>query len=277
MSVHTAVDGAGVRRPVNIHDLAKFKQRGERFAMVTAYDAASAAILDEAGIPTILVGDSLGMVALGYDSTVPVTLDDMIHHTRAVTRGAQNALVVADLPFGSYQNGPSQAFTSAARMLQEGGASAVKIEGGRRMLEVTEHLVGAGIPVMSHLGLTPQSVHQFGGFKLQGRSESDAERILADAVALAEAGAFTVLLECVPTELGKRVTEALDVPTIGIGAGHHTDGQVLVWHDLLGITTGPLPRFVKAYANLRSEISAAVKAFQAEVADGEYPGPEHRY
>ena len=277
MSVHSSVDGAAARRPVTIHDLAAIKRRGERFAMVTAYDATSAAILDEAGIPTILVGDSLGMVELGYDSTIPVTLDEMIHHTRAVTRGAPHALVVADLPFGTYQNGPAQALTSAVRMLQEGGAAAVKIEGGGPMVEVTAHLVGAGIPVMSHLGLTPQSVHQFGGFKLQGRDEADAERIVADAVALAEAGAFTILLECIPTEVGRRVTEAVPVPTIGIGAGHHTDGQVLVWHDLLGLTTGPLPRFVKAYANLRSEIGGAVRAFQAEVADGEYPGPEHRY
>jgi len=273
------VDGAGARagRPVSIHDLAAAKARGERFVMVTAYDAGSAALLDELGIPVLLVGDSLGMVVLGYDSTIPVTLDEMLHHTRAVARGTDHALVVGDLPFGTYQDGPSQAMTSAVRMLKEGGAAAVKLEGGGPMIEVTAHLVGAGIPVMGHLGLTPQSVHQFGGFKVQGRDAAAAERIVDDAVALAQAGAFAVVLEAVPAEIGRRVTAAIEVPTIGIGAGPHTDAQVLVWHDLLGLTAGRLPRFVKAYADLRSEIGGAIKAFQSEVADGEYPGPEHTY
>lgn len=245
--------------------------------MVTAYDAGSAALLDELGVPVLLVGDSLGMVVLGYDSTIPVTLDEMLHHTRAVARGAQHALVVGDLPFGTYQDGPSQALASAVRMLKEGGATAVKLEGGGPMVAVTAHLVGAGVPVMGHLGLTPQSVHQFGGFKVQGRDEAAAERIIDDAVELAQAGAFAVVLEAVPAEIGRRVSAAIDVPTIGIGAGPHTDAQVLVWHDVLGLTAGRLPRFVKAYADLRSEISGAIKAFQTEVADGEYPGPEHTY
>jgi 3-methyl-2-oxobutanoate hydroxymethyltransferase len=277
VSVHASVDGAARRRPVSIHDLRAAKQRGERFVMLTAYDASSAALLDELAVPVILVGDSLGMVVLGYDSTVPVTLDEMLHHTRAVSRGAPNAVVVGDLPFGTYQDGPSQALTSATRMLKEAGANAVKLEGGGPMVEVTAHLVRAGIPVMGHLGLTPQSINQFGGFKVQGRGEAAADRLVDDAVALAEAGAFAIVLECIPSELGRRVTEAVAVPTIGIGAGPDTDAQVLVWHDLLGLTTGRLPRFVKQYADLRSEISGAIKAFQHEVADGEYPGPEHRY
>ena len=278
MSVHTSTDAAAaVRRPVSIHDLAAAKARGERFVMVTAYDASSAALLDELGVPVLLVGDSLGMVVLGYDSTVPVTLEEMLHHTRAVARGARDALIVGDLPFGSYQEGPTQALSAAVRMLKEGGANAVKLEGGGPMIEVTERLVTAGIPVMGHLGLTPQSVHQFGGFKVQGRDAPAADRIVEDAVALAEAGSFAVVLEAVPAAVGRRVSEAIAVPTIGIGAGPHTDAQVLVWHDLLGLTSGRLPRFVKAYADLRAEISGAIKTFQSEVADGEYPGPEHTY
>lgn len=253
------------------------KERNEKFAMLTAYDYSSAALLDELGVPILLVGDSLGMVVLGYDSTVPVTLDEMIHHTRAVSRGAPNSIVVGDLPFGTYQDGPSQAMASATRMLKEAGANAVKLEGGGPMVEVTAHLVRAGIPVMGHLGLTPQSVNQFGGFKVQGRDEAAAQQLVDDAVALADAGAFAIVLECVPSELGARVTAAVDVPTIGIGAGAQTDAQVLVWHDLLGLTTGRLPRFVKQYVDLRSEIAGAIKSFSAEVADGGYPGPEHVY
>jgi 3-methyl-2-oxobutanoate hydroxymethyltransferase len=277
VSVHASVDGSAPRRPVSIHDLRAAKERGERFVMLTAYDASSAALLDELGVPVILVGDSLGMVVLGYGSTVPVTLDEMLHHTRAVARGAPNAIVVGDLPFGTYQDGPSQALASATRMLKEAGANAVKLEGGGPMVDVTAHLVRAGIPVMGHLGLTPQSVHQLGGFKVQGRDAAAADQLVEDAVALADAGAFAIVLECIPTSLGERVTAAVPVPTIGIGAGHGTDAQVLVWHDLLGLTTGRLPRFVKAYTDLRAEISGAIKAFQHEVADGVYPGPEHRY
>lgn len=279
MSVHasSSATAASPGRPVTIHDLAAAKARGERFVMVTAYDASSAALLDEAGVPVLLVGDSLGMVVLGYDSTIPVTLEEMLHHTRAVARGAGRALVVGDLPFGSYQDGPSQALGAAVRMLKEGGAHAVKLEGGGRMVEVTEHLVGAGIPVMGHLGLTPQSVHQVGGYRVQGRDEEAAERILDDARRLEAAGAFSIVLEAVPAAIGHAVTEATTIPTIGIGAGPGTDAQVLVWHDVLGLSAGRLPRFVKAYADLRSEITTAIKAFQSEVADGEYPGEEHTY
>ncbi|MFP4148820.1 MAG: 3-methyl-2-oxobutanoate hydroxymethyltransferase [Nitriliruptoraceae bacterium] len=279
MSVHASPTPtpSSPGRPVTIRDLAAAKARGERFVMVTAYDASSAALLDELGVPVLLVGDSLGMVVLGYDSTVPVTLEEMLHHTRAVTRAARRSLVVGDLPFGTYQDGPSQALASAVRMLKEGGAQAVKLEGGGPMVEVTAHLVRAGIPVMGHLGLTPQSVHQVGGYRVQGRDAEDAARILADAQALEAAGAFSLVLEAVPEAIGKAVTEAVSIPTIGIGAGPATDAQVLVWHDLLGLTSGRLPRFVKAYADLRSQIAMAIKAFQSEVADGEYPGPEHTY
>jgi 3-methyl-2-oxobutanoate hydroxymethyltransferase len=264
-------------KPRSIHDLKAFKERGERFAMLTAYDATTAEILDQAGVPILLVGDSLGMVMLGYDSTVPVTMDEIVHHTRAVRRGAPTALVVADMPFGSFQLDLSDAKANAVRLLKETGASAVKIEGGERVTTLVSDLVAMGVPVMGHLGLTPQSVNQFGGFKVQGRSHEDAERIVADTRALEAAGAFAVVLECVPAEVGRRATAAVEIPTIGIGAGDATDGQVLVIQDLLGLTHGPLPRFVKAYADGRSIVRDAVKAFQAEVASGEYPGHEHQY
>lgn len=264
-------------RPRSVHDLKAFKERGEKFAMLTAYDSTSAAILEEAGVPILLVGDSLGMVVLGYESTVPVTLDEMIHHTKAVRRGAPDTLVVADMPFGSFQIDASSAKANAVRLLKETGASAIKLEGGQRVTGLVADLVDMGVPVMGHLGLTPQSVNQFGGFKVQGRTTEAADRIVADTQALADAGAFAVVLECVPSDVGRRATEAVDIPTIGIGAGDDTDGQVLVLPDMLGMTTGRLPRFVKAYADGRSMIRDAVKAFQAEVAAGEYPGPEHRY
>jgi 3-methyl-2-oxobutanoate hydroxymethyltransferase len=264
-------------RPRSVHDLKAFKERGEKFAMLTAYDSTSAAILEEAGVPILLVGDSLGMVVLGYESTVPVTLDEMIHHTKAVRRGAPHTLVVADMPFGSFQIDAPSAKANAVRLLKETGASAIKLEGGQRVTGLVTDLVEMGVPVMGHLGLTPQSVNQFGGFKVQGRTDEAADRIVADTQALAEAGAFAVVLECVPSDVGRRATEAVDIPTIGIGAGDDTDGQVLVLPDMLGMTTGRLPRFVKAYADGRSMIRDAVKAFQAEVAAGEYPGPEHRY
>lgn len=269
MSVHQS------SRPVTIHDLCARKERGERFVMLTAYDYLSARILDEADVPVILVGDSLGMVVLGYSSTIPVTVDEMLHHVRAVARGASRSLVVADMPFGSFQQGPDQALATATRFLKEGGANAVKLEGP--LVEATSLLVSSGIPVMGHLGLTPQSVNQFGGYKVQGRDDPSARKILEDAVALERAGAFSIVLECVPAALGRAVTEAVTVPTIGIGAGGGTDAQVLVWHDFLGLTEGRLPRFVKQYANLRSEITAAVKTFASEVADGAYPGEEHSY
>ncbi|HWH32939.1 MAG TPA: 3-methyl-2-oxobutanoate hydroxymethyltransferase [Egibacteraceae bacterium] len=281
MSVHSSPGkpsgSHGAPQPLSIHDLKSFKQRGERFTMLTAYDFLTAQILDEAGVPVLLVGDSLGMVMLGYDSTVPVTMDEMLHHTRAVRRGASRALVVGDMPFMSYQGSTDEAIRNAGRFLKEGGANAVKLEGGGPVLDLVARLVSIGIPVMGHLGLTPQSVNQFGGFKVQGRAADDAERILDDAIALADAGAFSIVLECVPAELAARVTEAVPVPTIGIGAGAATDGQVLVIQDLLGLTAGRLPRFVKQYANLRGQIADAAKGFQHEVASGDYPGPEHAY
>lgn len=264
-------------RAVSVADLARWKHQGHRFAVLTAYDFPTARVLDDAGIPVLLVGDSLGMVVLGYDSTVPVTLDEMAHHTRAVVRGTHRALVVADMPFGSYQANQDDAVTHAVRLMKDGGAHAVKLEGGGRSVALTERLVEAGVPVMGHVGLTPQSVHQLGGYRVQGRDEATAERLLADARALADAGAFAVVLECVPADLAGRITRAIDAPTIGIGAGPDCDGQVLVTTDLLGLSEGAKPRFVKAYANLREQIADAAKAYQAEVRDGAYPGPEHGY
>lgn len=263
-------------RPYSIRDLREFKQRGERFVMLTAYDYPTAEILDEAGVPVLLVGDSVGDNVLGYDSTVLVTMDDMVHHTRAVARGARRAVIVGDLPFLSYQASTEDGLRNAGRLLQEAGANAVKLEGGERVVDLVDRLTDIGVPVMGHLGLTPQSVHQM-GHRVQGRSEHDAERILADARALADAGAFAIVLEAVPAELGRRVTDAVAVPTIGIGAGPHTDAQVMVVHDLLGISRGPRPRFVKPYADLRATIADAVKAYQAEVAAGDYPAAEHTY
>lgn len=279
MSVHTPATGTnpGGDRPVAIQDLAAAKQRRERFVMVTASDASTGAILDEQGVPLVLVGDSLAMVSLGHDSTLPITLDEMLHHTRAVVRGVRRAIVVTDLPFGTYHDGPSQALASATRVLKEGGARAVKLEGGGPIVEATARLTRSGIPVMGHLGLTPQAVHQLGGFKVQAREEAAADRLVEDAIALEAAGAFAIVLEGIPNGVARRATQAVSVPTIGIGAGPDTDGQVLVWHDLLGLTAGRLPRFVKRYANLREDIGAAIATFRSEVADGVYPAPEHTY
>jgi 3-methyl-2-oxobutanoate hydroxymethyltransferase len=262
---------------VTVHDVRAFKERGERFAMLTAYDALSARLLDEAGIPLLLVGDSLGMVVLGYDSTLPVTMDDMVHHTAAVVRGRREAMVIGDMPFMSYQASDDEAVRNAGRLMQEAGAHAVKLEGGARIVDIVARLTDAGIPVMGHLGLTPQSVNQFGGYRVQGRSDEGAHRIVQDAKDLEAAGAFSVVLEAVPSDVGKEVTESLHIPTIGIGAGPHTYGQVLVFHDFLGITPGRLPRFVKRYASLGEELKAAAEAFAAEVASGAYPAPEHSY
>ncbi|CAN5170064.1 3-methyl-2-oxobutanoate hydroxymethyltransferase [soil metagenome] len=265
------------QRPLTVHDLRAYKQAGERFAMLTAYDYLTARVLDEAGVPVLLVGDSLGMVMLGYDSTLPVTVDEMLHHTRAVSRGARRAVVVGDMPFMSYHGSPDEALVTAGRYLKEAGATAVKLEGAGPVVDLTTRLAQAGVPVMGHLGLTPQHVHRLGGFKVQGRGGGDAGRIVSDARALRDAGAFAIVLEAVPAEVGRRVTEAVDVPTIGIGAGPDTDAQVLVVSDMLGMTGGRLPRFVKAYADMRGGVTDAAKAFQAEVASGDYPGPEHTY
>ena len=258
-------------------DVQRFKDEHRRFSMLTAYDYLSARILDEAGIPILLVGDSLGMVMLGYPTTLPVTLDEMIHHAKAVSRGSRQALLVGDLPFMSYHVSRKQAIASAGRFLQEGGMHAVKLEGGGRIVEITRRLTEMGIPVMGHLGLTPQFVHQMGGFKVQGKGQAQAARILADAKELEQAGAFSLVLEGMPGELAARVTEALHIPTIGIGAGAATDGQVLVFHDMLGLTTGKAPKFVKRYANLADEITNAAQRFAREVASGEFTGPEHAY
>ena len=258
-------------------DVQRFKDEHRRFAVLTAYDFLSARILDEAGIPILLVGDSLGNVMLGYSTTLPVTLDDMIHHAKAVARGAHQALLVGDMPFMSYHTSPEQAITSAGRFLQEAGMHAVKVEGGGRVVEITRRLTELGIPVMGHLGLTPQFVHQMGGFKVQGKGRAHADRIVADAKELEQAGAFSLVLEGVPGELANRVTEALRIPTIGIGAGSGTDGQVLVFHDMLGLTSGKAPKFVKRYANLADDITRAAQKFSQEVAAGAFPGPEHEY
>lgn len=286
MSLHTAPSApprthasttSQSARPLTINDIREYRDRGERFSMVTAYDALTAGILDDAGVPILLVGDSLSMVVLGYDSTLPVTVDQMLHHTAAVRRGARRAVVVGDMPFGSFQAGIDDALVNASRFLKEAGATAVKLEGGGRTVEVAERLTAAGIPVMAHIGLTPQHVNQVGGFKVQGRHAEAADRIVRDAQELADAGVFSIVLECVPAELGGRVTAAVDVPTIGIGAGGDTTGQVLVVDDLLGRTSGRLPRFVKPYADLRSIMTDAIKTFQAEVQSGDYPDAEHMY
>jgi 3-methyl-2-oxobutanoate hydroxymethyltransferase len=258
-------------------DVQRFKAEGRRFAVITAYDYLSAQILDEAGIPILLVGDSLGMVMLGYPTTLPVTLDEMIHHAKAVARGSRQALLVGDMPFMSYHTSIEQAITSAGRFLQEGGMHAVKLEGGGRIVDITRRLTELGIPVMGHLGLTPQFVHQMGGFKVQGKSESQAARILADAKDLEQAGAFSLVLEGVPSAVATRITKALRIPTIGIGAGPGTDGQVLVFHDMLGLTTGKAPKFVKRYANLADEIAKAAQRFAQEVGSGAFPDTEHSY
>jgi len=260
-----------------IHDLRKWKTDGKRFTMLTAYDFTTARWLDQAGIPVILVGDSLGMTMLGYPDTLSVTVDDMVRHAAAVVRGAPSALIVGDLPFLSYHVSLEQAITNAGRLMQEARVHAVKMEGGGRVIEYTARLTGMGIPVMAHLGLTPTFVHQFGGFRVQGRSDEGAERILADARALEEAGAFAIVLEGIPSPLGSRVTQALRIPTIGIGAGPHCDAQVLVIQDLLGLSTERVARFVKQYAQIGPAIEEAVRRFDQDVRAGAFPTPEHEY
>lgn len=261
--------------PVSIHDLRGFKARGERFVMLTAYDYPTAQVLDEAGIPVLLVGDSLGQVVLGYDSTIPVTMNEMLHHCRAVARGSRNALLVGDMPFMSYQASVEDGLRNAGRFLKEGGAHAVKVEGPQ--MELASALAERGIPVMGHLGLTPQSVHLFGGYKVQGRSDEQADRIRLWSKELEEAGAFALVLECVPSALAAQITASLSIPTIGIGAGPGCDAQVLVVNDLIGLTGGPTPKFVKRYADVRVQIAQAAARFTSEVTSGEYPDDEHSY
>jgi 3-methyl-2-oxobutanoate hydroxymethyltransferase len=261
---------------VTVPALARRKPRGERIAMLTAYDWSFARIFDAAGIDVLLVGDSLGNVIQGQETTLPVTLDEVVYHTRAVARGARRALVVGDMPFGSYQVSPEEAVRSAVRLVKEGGAQAVKLEGGVAVREVIARIAAAEIPVMGHVGLTPQAVHRMGGHRVQGRGEARRARVLADARAVQEAGAFAVVLEGVPADLAAEITAELAIPTIGIGAGAGCDGQVLVLHDLLGLSDWT-PSFVKQYANLGALASQAARAFAEDVAQGKFPGAEHSY
>jgi 3-methyl-2-oxobutanoate hydroxymethyltransferase len=260
---------------VTIRDIRAFKDRGERFVMLTAYDYPTARLLDQAGIPAILVGDSVGDNILGYPTTVPVTMEEMLHHTRAVARGARQALVIGDMPFMSYQASLEDGIRNAGRMLKEGGASAVKFEGP--FIELTQALVDRGIPVMGHLGLTPQSVHAMGGYRVQGRDEQDAQRLVLEAEGMAKAGAFALVLEGMPSDVARTITESVEVPTIGIGAGPFCDAQVLVITDLLGLAERKPPKFAKRYADLGDVITDAVTRFRDEVAAGLFPDEDHSY
>jgi len=253
------------------------KQDGKKITMLTAYDYSTAALLDQVGIDILLVGDSLGMVVLGYETTLPVTMEEMLHHTRAVARASKRAMVVGDMPFMSYQVSTEQALENAGRFLKEADAHAVKLEGGVEIVDTVKRLVDSGIPVMGHLGLTPQSIHQLGGYGVQGKEDEAAKKMIDDAIALEEAGIFSLVLECVPTALAKDITEQISVPTIGIGAGVYCDGQVLVTHDLLGIFEKFVPKFVKRYVELNKPIKEAVNRFIEEVQQGKFPGPEHSF
>jgi 3-methyl-2-oxobutanoate hydroxymethyltransferase len=268
---------AGDRKPakrVRIHHLQELKQRGEPWPMLTAYDMYTAELFDEAGIPVLLVGDSASNNVYGYDTSLPVTVDEMVPLVRAVTRSVKRALVVADLPFGSYQLSPEQALATSVRMMKEGRAHAVKLEGGRAFAPHVKAITTAGVPVMGHIGFTPQSEHNLGGYRVQGRG-SAADALVEDALALQEAGAFSVVMEMVPAEAAKRVTHEVNIPTIGIGAGPDCDAQVLVWQDMLGLRRGGAPRFVKRYADLAGVMQGAVEQFASEVRGREFPGPEH--
>ncbi len=261
---------------VRVHHLQQAKERGEKWAMLTAYDTVSASVFEEAGIPVMLVGDSAGNVVLGLTSTVPVTVDDILLMTKAVTRSTRRSLIVADLPFGSYESGPEQALATAVRLMKEGGAQAVKLEGGLRVAPQIRAITEAGIPVMAHIGFTPQSEHGLGGFRVQGRG-TGAEKLLADAHAVQDAGAFSVVMEMVPAEIAGQVTKELTIPTIGIGAGPDCDAQVLVWPDMAGLTGGRVPKFVKKYADLRAELLRAAREYADDVRGGVFPGPEHSF
>jgi 3-methyl-2-oxobutanoate hydroxymethyltransferase len=267
---------AGKPKRTRIHHLRELKERGERWPMLTAYDMYSAEIFDEAGIPVLLVGDSAANNVYGYENTLPVTVDELMPLVKAVVRGAKSALVVADLPFGSYQISPEQALTTSFRFMKEGGAHAVKLEGGKRFVPHVEALSQSGIPVMAHLGFTPQSEHALGGYRVQGRGDA-GERLIEDALALQRAGAFSVVLEMVPADVAKRVTAELVIPTVGIGAGPDTDAQVLVWSDMAGMNRGRTPRFVKQYAAMGEILLGAAKQYAAEVRGGSYPDADHSY
>jgi 3-methyl-2-oxobutanoate hydroxymethyltransferase len=272
----TAIYGGPATRRVRTRDLIAAKERGERWPMLTSYDQYTAALFDRAGIPVLLVGDSAANNVFGYETTVPVTVDELLPLVRAVVRSTRHALVVGDLPFGSYEEGPQQALRTAVRFMKEGGCHAVKLEGGRRVAAQIEAITGAGIPVMAHVGFTPQSEHVFGGYKVQGRGDN-AEEVVADAHAVAGAGAFAVVLEMVRGLVAKRITAELPIPTIGIGAGPDTDAQVLVWQDMAGMRTGKMQRFVKQYADLAGVLEGAVRSFAAEVREGVFPAQEHTF
>jgi 3-methyl-2-oxobutanoate hydroxymethyltransferase len=273
--VPTLYGGPPTRR-VRTRDLINAKSRGDRWPMLTSYDQYTAAIFDQAGIPVLLVGDSAANNVFGYETTVPVTVEDLLPLVRAVVRATSTALIVGDLPFGSYEEGPTQALRTAVRFMKEGGCHAVKLEGGRRVARQIEAITNAGIPVMAHIGFTPQSEHAIGGYRVQGR-ERDGADVLADAHAVAEAGAFAVVLEMVPGEVAKTVTKELSIPTVGIGAGPDTDAQVLVWQDMAGLRSGKAPRFVKRYADLAGALNDATRAFADEVRGGVFPAAEHTF
>ncbi len=253
------------------------KEKGEKLTMLTAYDYSTAKLVDEAGIHSILVGDSLGMVCLGYEDTLSVTMEDMLHHTKAVARGAKNTLVIADMPFMSYQTSVYDAVVNAGRLIKEGHAQAVKLEGGKEVCPQIEAIVRASIPVCAHIGLTPQSIHAFGGFKVQGKGEEAARRLLEEAKAVEEAGAFAVVLECVPEALASLITRQVSIPTIGIGAGAGCDGQVLVYQDMLGMYADFAPKFVKVFANVGEEMRKGFAAYKKEVEEGTFPSKEHTF
>lgn len=265
------------RKKITPVDIQKMKEEGRKITMLTAYDYPTALLEDRAGIDIILVGDSVGMTVLGYENTIPVTMDEMIHHTKAVTRGAKYALIIGDMPFMSYHTSEQEAILNAGRFMKEGGADAVKLEGGASVKEIVRAIVKAGIPVMGHIGLTPQTISMLGGFKVQGKDAQTAQRIIEDALLLEEAGAFSVLLEAIPAPIAKRITERLKIPTIGIGAGPHCDGQVLVVHDMLGLFDRFTPKFAKRYVNLSQEMLKAFESYREEVLQGTFPTDQHSF
>lgn len=271
MSVHSEI------KKVTTETLRKMKLNGEKISMITSYDFTTAKMVDAAGIDMILVGDSAANVMAGFDTTVPITLDQMIYHSQCVTRGVERALVVADLPFGTYQGNADKGLDSAVRMMKEGGAHAVKIEGGEEIEDSVKKILSAGIPVMGHLGLTPQSVHQFGGYGLRAKGDEEAEKLINDAKLLEKLGCFSLVLEKIPADLAKKVTESLSIPTIGIGAGVHCDGQVLVYHDMVGMNKGFKPKFLRQYLDLYTEITGAVAQYVKDVKEGSFPNEKESY
>jgi len=281
MSEHVSPYGqdktpAAPRKRIRVPHLIEMKKRGQKWAMLTAYDMYMAAAFDEAGIPVLLIGDSASNNVYGNETSLPVTVDELLPLVRAVSRSAEHALILADLPFGSYQASPEQAFQTAVRFMKEAGAHAVKLEGGMEMVPQVEFLTRAGIPVMAHIGFTPQSEHQLGGYRVQGRG-AEAEVLIETAKAFEAAGAFGILIEMIPGDVAGRITRAITIPTVGIGAGAECDAQVLVWQDMMGLRTGRLPRFVKQYADMRSMVMTAATQFSNEVSDGQFPGPEHTF